>query len=267
MTAARLHLVETGTFKAGVQTCTIGFPPVPQGQTWTGSIAISVPFGDDLQGIIWTLFRDGTPFLSWEEFGVATDVQAISHEQLVLVGTFIGTPAEVPLFIVTATWTGAADDSRKVPFLWPSVTGAARGLVQVYNSNGPDAPLAVVPASMGDAEASQELTSAGTSINLMAAPPSGHTYSIWELGLQITAASISTETGAKWLTGTIQTTAPSKALLQGQVSTVPGSADSCWQQISLHGLTLAAGQTLQLVAGAYTGANANVIGHAIYTTN
>lgn len=257
-----LHEIRQATFIASPQTITFTFPAVPQGLRWTGTIAISSQFGGDPQLIEWIVYRNNVPILSGFEFPVF-ELQAVGLETIKLQGTYNGTAATIPEFQFTATWEGYSGTLAEIPLITPSVSNSTRGRVHVYNTLGPDGVLAVQEQPLGDVDASAELTSPNTSLNIMPVATVG--YQIWELSLQITAASLAAETGAKWLTGTITRTDTGAVLLQGQVSTVPGSADSCPLRLSLHGLALPAGATLKVLAGAYTGANANVCASAVYT--
>lgn len=256
---------DVATFVASTKRITFTFPPVPQGLTWTGNIAFSVALGSgpDLQGIVWTAYRNGTPVLTWQEFGVACDVQAVSHETVTVVGTYMGSSATLPAFEIHATWTGASDYAYDVLPAAPWVSGSNRGLVQVYNSNGPDAPLAVVQTPQGTDHAAA-VNAASSSTLILGTPTSGHPYRLWELVMQITAGSASTDASLDWLTATIKEDTTSKVLLQGQVTTVPGSTDSCTLHLPMHGYTMADGAALQMTTSSYIGANANVTASVIY---
>lgn len=268
MTIQRLELHQTATFRASPQEIMFTFPPVPTGNVWTGSIGFSlaVGTGPDLQGIVWTCYRNGLPVLSWQEFGVASDIQAVGGEVISVVGVYIGSAATVPQFAIQCSWTGYNNDdpSSEGP-AQPWVSGSSPSLVQVFNSNGADAPLSVISAPQGT-EHSTAVASAGGSALLLGTPVSGHPYRLWELALQVTAASISTETGAKWLTATLKEDTTSKVLLQTQVSTVPGSADSNTQYIPMRGYTMTDGAALQLTLSSFTGANANATASVVYET-
>lgn len=267
MTTSRLYKVSTGTFSASPPKVTLRFPPVPQGQVWTGSIAVSPPSGQDLQGIVWTLYRDGNPFLSWQEYGVASDVQAISHEGINLVGVYLGTAASVPLFPITATWTGYAQDVMEAPYLSPKVTGATRALVDVWNSpGGVGAPLAVVDAPSNVNTSLTRLSGASQSALMLPVPTpgSGVAYTLWELGLQVTAGQSPSDTTVQWLTASIQQTNPTVNLVQCQVTTAPGQGASEYVRLPLHGFQLSSTQTIQVTTGSYPGANANAYATVVY---
>lgn len=258
---------DTATFTVSPQEITFTFPPVPQGLVWTGNIAFSVRqgTGPDLQGIVWTAYRNGFPVLTWQEFGVACDLQAVGAEVITVVGVYMGSAATVPLFEIKASWTGWSCDTIESEPRAPWVAGSNRGLVQVYNSNGPNAPLAVVLAPQGTVR-QRSVNAASSSVLLLGTPVAGHPYRLWELTLQITGASLAAEIGAKWLTATVSEDTTAKVILEGQVSTVPGTADSCTLYIPLHGYTMPDGAALLLATGAFTGANANATGTVVYET-
>lgn len=259
---------DVATFEASPQRITFTFPPVPQGLVWTGSIAFSVAVGSgpDLQGIVWTAYRNGFPFLTWQEFGVACDVQAISQEQITVVGIYMGAASTLPLFQIKATWSGYSDDMATAEIATPWVAGSNRGLVQVYNEGGANHPLIVSPepqpadvlrgrAFLGGPSSSGDLmTNTGT-----------QTFKIWEIGLAASVGQLSTTAGAKFVTITVQSKAGGTGLVQTQLSSVPGSADSTYCELPMHGFTLAAGDTLQLTTGAYGGDNLAAVGTAVYS--
>lgn len=267
MTVQRLELHQTATFRASPQEITFTFPAVPTGLTWTGSVGFSLAVGTGplLQGIVWTAYRNGLPILSWEEFGVASEIQAVGGEVISIVGVYYGSSGTVPQFEIRCSWTGYSDDSYNADPAQPWVSGSTPSLVQVYNSNGADAPLSVVQAPQGT-EHSTAVASAGGSSLLLGTPVSGHPYRLWDLALQVTAASISTETGAKWLTATVKEDTTGKVLLQTQVSTVPGSADSNSQYMPMRGYTMTDGAALQVTLSSFTGANANATASVVYET-
>lgn len=263
----RLAVEDVAAFGTNPQEISFSFDPVPVGLCWTGNIAFSVALGSgpDLQGIVWTAFRNGTPIITWQEFGVACDVQAIGGEQITVTGVYMGNPSTLPKFEIKATWTGFSDDAPGEPRA-PWVAGSNRGLVQVYNTLGPNEPLAVSlepqPASVqrgrvfvGVASGSGDvMTNSGT-----------ETFKIWEVGLAGSCGQLSATAGAQFCTITIRIKGSAEPILQTQLSSVPGSADSTYLELPLHGFELPAGDTLELVTGTYGGDNLAAVGHAVFS--
>lgn len=260
---------KVATFDASTKSITFTFDPVPVSLVWTGNIAFSVALGlgPDLQGIVWTAFRNNFPFVTWQEFGIACDVQAVGAEKIKVVGVYMGSAATLPLFEIRATWTGySADATESVPAA-PWVAGSNRGLVQVYNSGGPDAPLQVVdvPLPANVQRGRRFLAAAASSGDVMAAVP-GTTFRVWEIGLAVSAGQLAATAGALFCTCTVQIKGTATALVQHQISTVPGTADSTYVHLPMHGFQLPAGDTLQATTGAYGGDNLACVATAVFDT-
>lgn len=265
----RLVKEDTATFDASTKRITFTFEAVPVSLVWTGNIAFSVGLGlgPDLQGIVWTAYRNGFPFVTWQEFGIACDVQAVGAEVLTVVGTYMGSSATLPLFEIKATWTGySCDDVESTPAA-PWVAGSNRGLVQVYNQGGADMPLEVVaePFPPNVQRGRRFLAGAGLSGDVMTAV-AATSFRIWEIGLAVSAGQLAATAGALFCTCTVQIKGTATPLVQHQISTVPGACDSTYVRLPLHGYTLPAGDTLQATTGAYGGDNLACVATAVYDT-
>lgn len=265
----RLFKEDTATFIASTKRITFTFDPVPVSLVWTGNIAFSVALGSgpDLQGIVWTAYRNGFPFVTWQEFGIACDVQAVGAEVITVVGTYMGSAATLPLFEIKAAWTGYSGDASEVEPLAPWVAGSNRGLVQVYNSGGADRPLEVVeePFPPGVLRGRRFLAGAGLSGDVMTAV-GGSAFRVWEIGLAVSASQLAATAGALFCTCTVQIKGTVTPLVQHQISTVPGTCDSTYVHLPMHGFTLPAGDTLQATTGAYGGDNLACVATAVYDT-
>lgn len=264
----RMHWEDVSTFTTSPQEIAFSFPPVPQGLVWTGNIAFSVALGSgpDLQGIVWTAFRNGVPFLTWQEFGVACDVQAVAQEQITIVGVYMGKSSTIPLFEIKATWDGWSEDAATADVRPAWVTGSNRGLVQVYNENGPSNPLIVSPEPQpADVRRGRAFLGAASSSGQMMTNTGTQVFKIWEIGLSGSVGQLSTTAGVKFCTLSIIETSAAVALLQTQLSSVPASADSTYLLLPMHGFELPSGETLSVTTGAYGGDNLAAVGHVVYS--
>lgn len=282
MSLQRLYQQVQGAFKASPQTITLQFPAVPQGLVWTGSISLSVPYGEDLQGIIWTLLRNGQPFLTWSDFGVAGEVQAISQEVLTVVGTYLGPAASVPKFVITATWTGYSVEADQAPVMYPRVYGATRGQVQVYGPAGIGQPL----STTGTSQVYTSTTGGpGSSLDVTGVPAPGalqyaeasasasgqHTWLpaqtypqyLWEIVVTIGMAYSGSTAGVYTLL--VNVNHDGGVLASYQPACVQASVANIAHSINCHGLVLPAGYALTFYTGSFAGTY-NVSCSVIYST-
>lgn len=264
----RLVQEDVSTFQASPQEITFAFDPVPVSLVWTGNIAFSVAVGSgpDLQGIVWTAYRNGFPFVTWQEFGIACDVQAVGAEKITVVGIYMGSAATLPAFEIKATWTGYSGAADEIAPAAPWVAGSNRGLVKVYNSGGADLPLETVaePFPPNVLRGRRFLGAASSSGDVMTAGAGA--FRIWEIGLAVSAAQLAATAGALFCTCTVQIKGTATPLVQHQISTVPGTCDSTYVELPMHGFTLPVGDTLQATTGTYGGDNLAVVATAVYDT-
>ncbi|MFC8719754.1 hypothetical protein [Kitasatospora sp. NPDC057198] len=269
MTIQPLHQQLLSQFDADTQTVEFLFPPVPQGLIWTGSISVSFPQGHDPQGISWTLYRSGTPFLSAFEWPVFRDVQAVGQEQLRLVGVYLGAQ-DPPSYQITASWDGFSaagwTDGGGVSPASPTVDNSTRGFVQVYNTLGVGSQLEVMadPLSYNVLQDYYELlTPAGGTGNIIPAVPATKYLQIWEIELQVSAAQLAAVAGVQSVTAHVQSS-DGNIIELCTVKTVPGTTAHQRVHMAMHGFNIGAGKTMQVVAGAYGGSDVRVCATVVY---
>lgn len=241
------------------------FPPVPQGSIWTGAITVSSPQGSDPQGLVWTLFRNGTPFLSGHEWPCFGDVQAVGREVMQLIGVYIGANS-VPTYAMTASWTGYSADAGEAASLSPIISGSTRGLVQVYNTQGPGGALEVIDYPLPSSVLTDFTPLSGVvgdSGPVLGTITAANFYELWELTVQISAAQLAAVAGVQTITVDVAESGGGDALFHADVFTTPGAAITETIRQRFYGLNMAAGAHLTATLAA-TGASAcSVVVHAI----
>lgn len=167
---------------------TFVFPTVPQGLVWSGTIAPNVTeqFAD-LTGIVWTLYKNNVPYLTWQEYGIAVDVQAIGQETVKVVGQYIGPVFSgalgPPTFHVGMTWTGWSDDAATAEIVAPRTVDSTRGMQYVTNLY-PQLPS--VASGFLNAVSSTTVVYAGDDVHVM---------DLWQVNLNVSAANSNTTAG------------------------------------------------------------------------
>lgn len=245
----RLQQHASGTVGAG-GIVTLAFPSVPVGLVWTGSVTLYTPVDSALvitEGI-WTATRNGQPLANYGGTGILADVQIVGSEQLTITGSYLP-----PGAMITAVLTGESCDFGEADIVSPKLYGALNPYSQIYTDKaaGPGSALQTVPVPAPSAlqsAAAQGLGSGTTTI--LAAGPSP--LSLWSVTLSAGVANTATAAGAFSCSFTVQTSAGT-VLLSVEPMVVQASASSTADSANLWGLYLPAGQSLQLVVGAYGG--------------
>lgn len=263
-----LHLQLLEQFDDATQTVVFEFPPVPQGLIWTGSISVSFPQGHDPQGIVWTLYRSGTPFLSGCEWPVFRDVQGVGQDRMKLVGVYIGAQG-APSYQITASWDGFSaagwtDGGIGVSPASPSVDNSTRGFVQVYNTLGVGSQLEVMcdPLSYNVEQDYATLDGPSQTANIITVTASQY-LQIWELEIQVSAAQLAAVAGVQSATATLSSTDGNVVELC-TVKTLPGTTAHARAHMSLHGFNIARGKTMKIATSAYAGSSLDVIATVVY---
>ena len=249
MTVQRLFQQVVGTAD-GTGTVSLQFPPVPQGLCWTGAIVLFTPVESALviTSGVWTATRNGQPLATYGGTGILADCQLISQEKLKIVGTFL-----TPGTVITATWTGTSEDAHAAEIVAPKIYGALNPFSQIYTdaAAGPGSALQTVPVPAPSALQSVSVAGAGPGTATLLAS-SGVDRSMWSIALSASIANTSTTAAAFSCSFTVQRS-DGTVLLSVEPMNVQASNSNLAESVSLWGMYLPAGQSLQMVIGAYGG--------------
>lgn len=237
------------------------FGPVPPGFVWTFSVAAVIaenltigdtstnPLGSDnhnelLANMVWTLYRNGAPEMTWIGMSVLCNVQAFGNDVIQVAGELPGGGVSSDILIdqplpVTISMIGyeglAAEVNLTVPFVSTSVQSA------------PTQNTAYPPSLLIEADAI--VTNAGTTPLL--ASFFGDQVQIWsiELNLSLSATSIGARVDAV-ITDSVADNLARASLVAGGTATNPGNTSTAMAKDCRGFLIPAVGAPLDLVVTA-----------------
>jgi hypothetical protein len=232
---------------------------------WSGCIALyasqpaSVFNTKFIDGVRWSLTRNGTPIVAYTGETVVYDVQAVGQEVLTLTGH--GVPIGTA---VTATWFGYSDDAADAPLLYPRLYHTDPPYVQVYTDT-PGQPLDVnvselpTPSDVQIAYALNGLTS--NSVDLI---PNGQPvgYRIWSAVINASCTNNSATVASIPFLASLAT--GGTTFLAAEPMAIQATAETVTVTLDCKGFQTAIGQGVQLVTGTFAGgtsvrANASVV--------
>lgn len=197
MAIAHLNRSYQGPFWPGGLPPTVGIPlftfdSVPPGSVWTGTISVTTsptlttgtatpnPAGalshnDVLVNMIWTLYRNGSPELTWIGLSQAVNVQLFSNDKAVVVGTLPASGVVVALTTadpinLTCTFIGYSGDETEITPVVPFVSGSTESTP--YQSTS-------IPAVLSTARTLNQSGAGSVNFNIGAAPAAANFMRIW----------------------------------------------------------------------------------------
>lgn len=113
------------------------FPAVAAGCVWTGSLIPATSSPQALGAALWTVYQSavagvslGTPIASWTAGGILADFQAVSGQQVTVVGQNL--PAGLTMQML---WVGQQDSQQYAPVLAPRAYGAESPALIILQAN------------------------------------------------------------------------------------------------------------------------------------
>lgn len=229
MTIARLNRTYQSQFWPGgtnpaVSSPIFTFDPVAPGSVWTGTISITTaavltpgsnsanPQGvqnhnDMLVNMIWTLYRNGSPEMTWIGLSQAVNVQLYSNDVVVVIGT-LPLPGVVVALTNTnpinlaCSYVGYSADESEVHPLVPYVTGSTQASPYEPLSFPGDVQVATILNKSGTGTVNFGLTSAGNA-NFLRIWSAWIVLGVNNAASNVTSASIRTGNGAFYFTNSV----------------------------------------------------------------